>query len=302
MSAFNHLPTLIHHMGALDDAPFPRNSLETIRASLDAGAAVIEIDITALSADDYLLVHDPVLESETSGAGPVAACTPAAARALCFKGTSYAVPLLSDVVALFRERGGKAQLQLDFKDAIPAESDEPMERLLRLIEPLGPRVIVSTGADWQLRRLRRLAAWLTLGFDVQYYMDPFQPDAALNTTLFPRNAGAYGYYDDHPLAAERFQSPAAYLRTRCEGLVQLLPDAYVFYLSYPLVLRGLEDGFNWAEELHRYNILLDVWTLDAHHEGAAAHLRRLCAAGVDFVTTNTPRALQEMLNADLRGG
>ncbi len=33
-----------------------------IRASLEADAAFIEIDVTALAETDYLLVHDPVLE------------------------------------------------------------------------------------------------------------------------------------------------------------------------------------------------------------------------------------------------
>ena len=40
-------PEIIHHMAALDGVVFPPNSLEAIRASLNAGAACIEVDITA---------------------------------------------------------------------------------------------------------------------------------------------------------------------------------------------------------------------------------------------------------------
>ena len=65
----NLLPILVHHMAALDGWPHPPNTLEMIEASLNAGAAIIEIDITALADDDYLLVHDPLLERETDGQG-----------------------------------------------------------------------------------------------------------------------------------------------------------------------------------------------------------------------------------------
>src|SRR5882724_7800534 len=93
-------PIIVHHMAALDGEPFPPNSLEAINACLDAKAAFIEIDATALADEDYLLVHDPVLESETTGSGPIGSCSSAQARTLCYKWgeRQYSVPLLSDVV------------------------------------------------------------------------------------------------------------------------------------------------------------------------------------------------------------
>jgi glycerophosphoryl diester phosphodiesterase len=146
-------------MAALDQINAPQNSLEAITASLEAGAAIIEVDITALSGSDYLLVHDPLLESETSGSGPVGKCSAADSRLLTIKKhgaiTSYPVPLLSEVVPLMVN--STARLQLDFKNDRPLDSDEPLHRLVNLIAPLGERVLVSTGADWQLRRLRRIA-------------------------------------------------------------------------------------------------------------------------------------------------
>src|SRR4051794_13004473 len=67
-------PTIVHHMAALDNQVAPPNSLDAIFACLDAGAAFIEVDVTALADGDYLLVHDEELESETNGQGTVAAC------------------------------------------------------------------------------------------------------------------------------------------------------------------------------------------------------------------------------------
>ena len=62
------------------------------------------------------------------------------------------------------------------------------------------RVIVSSGADWQLRRLRKLAPWLMLGFDIMWYLG-WQPEGEpRDPREYPKNLGAYGYYDDHMLA------------------------------------------------------------------------------------------------------
>ena len=52
-------PVVVHHMAAVDGSPYPQNSLEAIRASLEAGAQIIEVDITALAdADGALVLED----------------------------------------------------------------------------------------------------------------------------------------------------------------------------------------------------------------------------------------------------
>src|SRR5215813_12466552 len=119
-------PIIVHHMGAFDPQ-FPPNSLEAIRASLDANAQFIEIDITALADSDYLLVHDPELESETSGTGAVGQCTAEQARSLAFKingsTSQFKVPTLGQVVSLFQDYPNGGRLQLDFKNMIPFSND-----------------------------------------------------------------------------------------------------------------------------------------------------------------------------------
>lgn len=282
-------------MAALDGQAAPPNSLEAVQACLEAGAAIVEVDVTALAEGDYLLVHDPQLESETSGEGAVAACSPAQARELYIKRrgevTEFRVPLLSDVVQRVAGSPGRTQLQLDFKDIFPFSSDEPMHRLLRLIEPLADRVMVSSGADWHLRRLRHLAPGLKLGFDIMYYID-WQPEGApRDPRAFPRQRGAYGYYDDHMLATERVWSNSEYLRDRCETLMGAVPGVSVFYVDHMLLAQSLRDGFNWAETLHTGGIQLDAWTLDVTNPVAVENAHRLLETGVDLFTTNTPLAL-----------
>ena len=291
------MPVIVHHMAALDGQEPPPNSLEAIRACLEANAAYIEIDVTALAESDYLLVHDPILESETTGSGEVGKTTPAQAKDFFFKkgarATSYRVPLLSDVVALFQQYETPTRLQIDFKNMLPFDNDEPLQRLLISIEPLGKRVIVSTCADWQLRKLRRLAPWLDLGFDIGFYLD-FRESSG-NPLDFPHQKGAYGYLDDHPIASIKFWPTADYLVDRCGMYVGLVPGVSTFYISYKLLIQSLDDGFNWAEALHAAGIKLDAWTMDVGRPDAERSLPRLIEAGIDFITTNTPQAMAELI-------
>lgn len=293
-------PTLVHHKAALD-GQYPPNSLEAIRACLAADAPFIEVDIVALAADDYVLLHDHVLDHETTGHGAVAETAPDALAQVfhLFDGepSPYPVARLSDVVRAMLEAGGRTRIQLDFKNVIPFDSDEPLERLIQLIAPLQDRVIVSSGADWQLRRMRRLAPWLDLGLDVHYYIDWRTAGEAVDPRQPPYRQGAYGYWDDHPLATQRFYSMRDYLADRCASLAGLVPGCSTFYLNYTMVMQALKDGFNWAEACHEHGIRLDIWTLDVHDEQRRQIAIRLREMGVDLFTTNTPTALAAALQA-----
>lgn len=292
-------PVIVHHMAALDGALVP-NSLEAIRACLAAGAAIVEIDVTALAEADYLLVHDPRLESETTGTGLVGACSMAEVGRLRFVhrgvATDVRVPVLSQVVRLFRDTPGKTRLHVDYKNTRPFATDEPLRRLVDLLAPLGPRAIVSSKADWQLRRLRDLAPWLDLGLDVHAHVDHRNPARPETERRYPPyRLGAYGYWDDHPLATERTWPAAEYLADRCTTIAGLVPRISTVYISHRLLTQSLDDGFNWAEALHRRGIRLDAWTLDVGDPVAETNARRLLAAGVDLFTTNTPAALAALL-------
>ena len=295
----NPLPILVHHMAALDGWPHPPNTLEMIEASLNAGAVIIEIDITALANDDYLLVHDPLLERETDGQGEVGACSAQAARALHFRVngavTAYRVPLLSDVVALLMRHPHPAQLQLDFKNAMPFANDEPLRRLINLITPLGQRAIVSSGADWQLRQLRRLAPSLRLGFDIMWVIDWSANPSKRHPEELPHTLGAYGYLDDHVLAQRKIWATVDYLHDRCSALLGLVPNAEVFYVRHTFIAKCLDDGFDLADFLHAHDIKLDAWTLDVGNPIAEKNALRLRDAKVDFITTNTPLAMATLL-------
>jgi len=289
---------IVHHMAA-PHTDFPPNSLEAIRACLLAEADCIEIDIMALADEDYLLVHDSVLESETDGVGTVGLTRSSDTRHLKIKRynqlTASSVPTLKQIVALFTEFPNRTRLQCDFKNIIPFHSEEPYRRLVDILEPLGDRVIVSTGADWQLRRLRMLAPWLDLGFDIGNRLD-YRPFGQLYDPRFPPwKGGAYGYWDDDPIAAIPMWTIPDYLRDRCEVFARGVERLSTFYISHKLLVHSLEQGFNWAEALHGYGIKLDAWTMDSTNSEAVKNAKILFEAGVDQFTSNTPHELRTIL-------
>jgi glycerophosphoryl diester phosphodiesterase len=74
-----------------------------------------------------------------------------------------------------------------------------------------------------------------------------------------------------------------------------VPGVSAFYVEHHFLAQSLADGFNWAEPLHARGVQLDAWTMDVTNPTAVANAKRLLSAGVDMFTTNTPRALAQVL-------
>lgn len=193
------------------------------------------------------------------------------------------------MLALVRESAGRTLLEIDAKDETPWP-DAAAERLARLVDPVRDRVVVTSPADWNLRRLLRADPTLPIGFDPQYHLDWTRDREALSP---PR--GAYGYLDAHPLARRRALPVAAYLRERLEEVVRLVPGVRELHLRLGFFERLLRDGVDAVGLLHENGALADVWTLDAGTPRWRERLARAAEAGVDVVTTNTPRELAAAL-------
>jgi glycerophosphoryl diester phosphodiesterase len=293
-------PTIVHHKAALERNSALPNSLEAIQACLETNAPVIEIDVHALADSDYLLTHDSRLDSETTGHGEVSACSVNDAHDLQYRTedgeTNTRVALLSDVIKLFAEYPNETQLQIDFKNVFPFETEEPIQRLVNLIKPLEQRVIVSSLGAWQLRKLRKYDSQLRLGLDIHLEIDlrakDYEPPAGFPPP--PYRQGAYGYWDDHPLSLQAIWSTAEYLEDRCVTLAGIVPNISVMYCRHAFLNKALNDGFNWAERLHGMGILCCAYTVDVDDIQAVENAKRLVKAGVDQITTNTPQSLQQL--------
>lgn len=193
---------------------------------------------------------------------------------------------LRDVLAVARDAPGPTLLEVDAKDLLPWPP-AAAARLARLVDPVRDRVVVTSPADWNLRRLLRADSGIAVGFDPQFHLDWTRDREALSP---PR--GAYGYLDAHPLSRRRAMPPADYLRERLEEVVRLVPGVRELHLRLAFFERMLRDGLDDAVAvLHAAGALADVWTLDAGTPRWRERLAHAIDAGVDVVTTNTPREL-----------
>lgn len=278
---------------------YPENSLPAIEECYRAPVARLEIDLWPLHDADFVVIHDSGVERLTNGTGSVEALTRREAQALRLmhegRLTNEHPPLFSEVVALISQQPYPSVMELDLQGFDPLPWPR-VEELVRLSEPVRDRIIFNSGADWNLRRLLRIDAALPVGFDPYLYLD-WEPDR-LEDQQGNLRRGAYGYLDAHPLAARRFTPVADYLADRLGGVLRLVPHAREAHLRLDAFERMLDDGVADAAELfHREGLHLDVWTLDADTPGWRERLARVLAAGVDMVTTNTPRALATTANS-----
>jgi len=174
--------------------------------------------------------------------------------------------------------------------------DDVLARLAANLRPVRERVRVTSPSDWALRRLRALDPDLPLGFDPLLYLELDQGEES-NPSVPPFRRGAYGYWDDHPLATRRWGPAAAYLAARAEALWAQAPAGAIWYIHAGLLAQALDDGFDWIRDLHDRGVEVDAWTLDAAKPERAALARRLAAAGIDRITTNNAPALSQALDA-----
>lgn len=276
--------------GSQQHAP---NSLSALAEVLD-GARVIEFDIQPLADGDFVMLHDPVLEHETTGTGRVEAATRAAVKALRLRGTEEPPALLSEAVNVLRSVRRPLKVQVDFKPVLPVDGGM-VERVLKALAPLRANphlnVVVGCLADWNLRAFRRTDPTLRLGFDPALYLDAPVPDSP----GLPVRLNAYGYMDDHPLGFRRVMDVRDYLLDRIEALLGLVPGAVEVYLRKEFVLQAVRDGFNPMEHVKRVaeGVLVDVWTVNLPPTGTE-ELFQLLELGVDQITTDTALELAQV--------
>ena len=128
-----------------------------------------------------------------------------------------------------------------------------------------------------------------LGFDPLRHLD-IEPGPPRSASRYLCHAGAYGYLDDHPLAADRWGTPAEYLAARCDALWALNP-ARMWYVRALLLARMLEDGFDWIADLHRRGAQVAAWTLNPEQPHHLILAQQLIERGVDRITTDDPERL-----------
>jgi glycerophosphoryl diester phosphodiesterase len=272
---------------------YPENSLPAIDECYREAVARAEIDLHLLSDGDFLVLHDPTVERTTTGTGAVGDFTRTEAQALRLlvegRPSSLPPPLLSEVVALIQHSPAPTVLELDLLTFQPMPWVR-IEELVRLVEPVKDRVVLN-GYDWNVRRLMEVDRTVPVSYDPAAYLD-WVPEGDPEEAELGLPRGAYGYLDAHPLARERLLPVADYLAVRLEAIARLVPGAREAHVRLATFERMLNDGAADAAGLfHRQGTRLDVWTLNAETPQWRERLARMVDAGVDMISSDTPRVL-----------
>lgn len=261
-----HRTRLKWHMGrrARTDVPFTPSRT---REAMALGAS-FEVDLNPHAGAGFAVLHDATLDRETDGHGPVLEATPDELRRLKLRRpsgeiTEEKVLLLDDLAALVR--GGSVHpdtlIQLDLKVANDVVSEEAVQTFAEVMAGVAPHFILSGGDKDAVARLGRATTGLNLGFD------PCN-DGTVSDIVAGGDLGAF-----------------------VTDALTALREASLIYLNYLAVLAADQRGFDLIGAFHAAGKRIDAYTLDLHHPGADASLRRLLELKADQITTNEPDAV-----------
>jgi len=294
-------PTLLIHHSANRGRLHPPTSLPGLVHCLEHGARVVEVDISPTADGDFALLHGPMLERETNGAGPILEKTTAQLSDLRYvwQGAVTDVPIgfLDQALDLIRDHPQPFELQLDLKPYGPLMG-RTLDRFLDRLQPVKDKVRVTCPADWMVRALHAADPDLPFGFDPLLYLSLQSPHGNERDEP-PFRMGAYGYLDDHPLGTYRWGSPADYLAARAEALWVQCPPGAIWYINAWLLARALDEGFDWIADLHSRGAEVDAWTLDPDRPDKIALAQRMIEHRIDRITTNDAPTLAQALGGEI---
>lgn len=288
--------TLIHH-AAQNEHGRPPGSLSALEYCLQAGAAVVEIDVLPLADGSFSLLHEQDLAAETDGMGEAPRMRREQVQDLHYRVdgavTDEKVGFLESALKLLADYPHTQRLQLDLKPYTPL-TPAVLQGLLKMISPVKKRVQVTSVADWAVRALARSDPGLSLGFDPLLYLDQVD-DEPRPKDIPPFRTGAYGLLDDHPLSAFRWGTLGEYFAARAEALLVQVPRGVDWFIRAEVLQMALAAGFDWIGFLHQAGSKVDGWTIDIRQTGQLELARYLVDHGVDALTTDTPIRLAEQL-------
>jgi glycerophosphoryl diester phosphodiesterase len=248
----------------------PPHDRANLRLGIDRGAS-LEVDIVATRDGHFACLHDSELASETNGRGQVHERDRSDVERFRQCGNDgralTSAPLfLDEVVATLAAAPADwpGRLQLDLKQPLDLLDASMVERFATLVEPVAHHLMLG-GTEWRaVVRLGRGVPGLRLGFD----------PLALHEAAPPGSAA-------------EFEALGTYVLAHA-------PEAAIFYLHLPTVLRGLGLEVDLIAMVKACGAEVDVWRLEPEDEQARARLAQLVEAGVDQITTDSPEVLERL--------
>ena len=154
-------PWIIAHRGY--QTKYPENTLSAFKAALDAGASMIELDVTLSRDSKLVVIHDSTLERTTNGHGPVHGLTLAELKRLdagSWFHPKFAGERLPELIEVLELVDGRALIDIEIK-SYDSKPDHPLDAIERQVVELVRRkqardyVLISS---FNFQILQRLAA------------------------------------------------------------------------------------------------------------------------------------------------
>jgi glycerophosphoryl diester phosphodiesterase len=244
----------------------PAFCLRVLARGLSAGASV-EIDLQPLADGGFAVIHDALLDRETTGTGPVCGIDRPGFLALFRRDEALRVlpePALTLDVLSTRLGGivaSGAVLQLDLQCGDDDLTPRHVEGFAAALGPLSAQAILSGEDAAAVRRLAAAAPGLAVGYD---------PCGETGQIGLAR-AGSWPEFVQESLAA--------------------MPQARTIYLALELPFLAADQGFDLIGAFQRGGRLVDCFTLQGDEPDAADLARRLVTLGADQITTDDPAGL-----------
>jgi glycerophosphoryl diester phosphodiesterase len=240
--------------------------------------ASMELDMRVRADHGFAVLHDPVLEGETTGHGPVAKASAVQIAATMMKSGGTPPILSEDLAGMLPDAHPDALLQFDMKDGYDAIGPDGIEHLRHHFAGAGRKIIVSA------RDLDLIVAIGRALPDVRRGIDPTDKLVALLKS-------------DGPAAVERE------LTADLKGATA--PDTV--YLAWQLLLEADRQGLDLVALSRDHGVAVDAWTFTLKDPAGfdateAEAFTALMALKPDQITTDeapaTERAWAALRSAD----
>ncbi|WP_421758688.1 glycerophosphodiester phosphodiesterase [Devosia sp.] len=234
--------------------------------------ASVEVDLVIHADHGLAVLHDLILDDDTTGTGKVRETSAAVLRTLNLRdnaGQPIAdkVMLLEDLAAFLVETPPHpdALLQLDFKENAAALDAATVANFVAAVGPVARNMILSAGDAAAVKHLTDATPGLKVGYDPCH-------DGALEELA--RTRDFTGFVAD---------------------ALQASPRAEMIYLAYELVLGAADAGFDIVAAFHATGKRIDAYTINRSNDAGVAIANRLLALAVDQITTDDPEGLSAAL-------
>ena len=146
---------LAAHRGSARNSKYPENSMSALKALLDKGYLLTEIDVAGLKDGVHILYHDGVWDEKSTGRGSLAATTWKEAQKLLLMDTkgNFSADRPVKLEDYLKAAKGQIYIEVDFK------SSSKYETVIKQIRAndMADQVILISYSDGQTRKLSRLA-------------------------------------------------------------------------------------------------------------------------------------------------